>query len=126
MADKYYIGDLCYILPNDAYDDIVCSFQYDDGCWHKVGKYRFAFGNTAYGDGIYNDNSGNLYPVDAGIIGILCLKGTGLIKKAQSLMEESCCLVVEFDTEPEVGISDGVFMFEHIVIDTAHEEEDER
>lgn len=30
-AGTYYVGDLCYILADDDYDEIVCSFEYGDG-----------------------------------------------------------------------------------------------
>ena len=72
-AGIYYVGDLCYVLPEDDYDDIICSFQYNDGDVYKINGYTFAVSNTAYGDGCYLDSFKNEYPVDAGIIGILRL-----------------------------------------------------
>lgn len=124
MSEKYYIGDLCYILPDSAYDEIVCSFKYDDGQWHKIGKYEFAFANTKYGDGVYSDNKGNSYPVDAGIIGILRLKATGLTKQANALAKEKICAVHTFDEKPTVYCSDGHFRFGGVAIDTDLAEDD--
>ena len=69
----FYIGDLCYLLPDKFYDDFwgrQCDFE--DGIFEVPdSEYSFAVGSTAYGDGSYVDDLGNTYDVDAGNIGIV-------------------------------------------------------
>lgn len=69
-AGEYWIGDLCYVLK-DVWDEFCVNleegeFTFKDG--RKVAWYH-----TAYGDGIYEDELGNSYPVDAGLIGCILL-----------------------------------------------------
>lgn len=68
----YYIGDLCYVLSDPVYETIFGGLGgYDNGLYKETRSDRFFFlSNTAYGDGIYCDNEGREYTVDAGIIGI--------------------------------------------------------
>jgi hypothetical protein len=77
QAGKYYVGDLCYVMHSEW--DEVCALLFadrtDHGCNEgeftlKDGR-RFAIYNTAYGDGVYADQFGNSYPVDAGSIGCI-------------------------------------------------------
>lgn len=69
-AGDYYIGDLCYVLSDELYHGVWGdNFGYDPG-YITNGTISFAMESTAYGDGEYEDDEGNKYPVDAGIIGI--------------------------------------------------------
>ena len=75
-AGKYYIGDLCYVM-NDAEWEEFCSITIDghnviDGEFQMKDGRRFATYGTAYGDGVYHDQYGHSYSVDAGLIG--CFK----------------------------------------------------
>ncbi len=74
---EYYIGDPCYVI--EEWDDFLgplWASQYTQFEWK--GKQCIGF-STAYGDGCYEDDEGNQYPVDAGIIGAvpieLCDRG---------------------------------------------------
>lgn len=70
-AGTYYIGDLCYVLSDDIYDNIFGGMDYCSGIYEeKATKRLFIVGNTAYGDGEYPGSDGNKFAVDAGIIGI--------------------------------------------------------
>ena len=81
--EGFYIGDICYVLPGSIYR----------GIWQKCYKFgkglikvsgaggaddepgsAFAVADTSYGDGIYWDEHGNEYPVDAGVIGLVPLE----------------------------------------------------
>lgn len=66
-AGKYYIGDLCYVIGGEDYDNTV-----GDGAdgFYTNGKHVIGYFGTAYGDGFYEDTHGRKYGVDAGIIGI--------------------------------------------------------
>ena len=64
---KYFIGDICYALPDDKYDSIWGDkYKYQDGVYEG-----FAVHGTAYGDGEYYGSDGVSYSVDAGVIGIV-------------------------------------------------------
>jgi hypothetical protein len=70
-AGEYYIGDLCYVLGDDVYDNVFGGTGYEAGLYQEKGTGRtFLVNNTAYGDGEYTGSDGNKFAVDAGIIGI--------------------------------------------------------
>lgn len=70
----FYIGDICYMLPQKYYD-IWCQEDCQDGIYDiKDKKARFAVGVTKYGDGTYFGDNGYGFPVDAGNIGIIPLE----------------------------------------------------
>ena len=58
-SGQYYVGDLCYLLSDEDYDNIVLSFRYDNQSTIIEGVTSF-HGFTAYGDGNYSDNMGFL------------------------------------------------------------------
>lgn len=64
---RYFIGDICYALPEDLYNQIWGEqYGYVDGAFQLFAAHR-----TAYGDGCYSGSDGNEYAVDAGNIGIV-------------------------------------------------------
>jgi hypothetical protein len=68
---EYYIGDLCYVLGDNVYDNIFGGTGYEMGIYTEKATGRtFLVGSTAYGDGEYRGSDGNKFAVDAGIIGI--------------------------------------------------------
>lgn len=85
----FYVGDICYVLDNDAYYGTwgqvpkKADGRYDmsadckgfrDGKFEH-GGYGFAVARTAYGDGLYHDShSEDEFPVDAGVLGIVPLE----------------------------------------------------
>ena len=70
-AGRYYIGDLCYVLGDNIYDNIFGGTGYESGIYEEKGTGRtFLVNSTAYGDGEYEGDDGNKFAVDAGIIGI--------------------------------------------------------
>ena len=72
-AGEYYIGDICYALSDDVYDNIFGGTGYYPGLFEEKGTGRFFFVNeTSYGDGEYSCRySGKKFFVDAGVIGIV-------------------------------------------------------
>lgn len=68
---KYFLGDPCYAVPDDYWDDLLdsCDFFNTTPVGVVNGNQVLSF-NTAYGDGTYEDQYGNEYPVDAGMIGL--------------------------------------------------------
>lgn len=116
-AGTYYIGDFCYILKEKDYDDIVCSFEYDEQPY-KYRKFLFCFNNTAYGDGLYGDQYGNKYSVDSGTIGLINIATKVMLKEANKLVKDKLANVVTFDKPFHVCCCNGLFEFGNIVIDT--------
>ena len=124
-AGEYYIGDFCYLLDNEDYDEIVCSFLYDDEPY-QYKKFNFLFGGTAYGDGQYSDNQGNsCYSVDSGTIGIINLPAEKLKEQATQLMSTYSANIVKFREPFSVHYDNGVFYYGHIIIDTDYSEDEE-
>ena len=75
-AGKYYVGDLCYVM-SDAEWEQFCKITIQgnkviDGEFEMPDGRKFATYSTAYGDGVYHDQYGHSYSVDAGLIG--CIK----------------------------------------------------
>jgi len=75
-AGTYYVGDLCYVM-NDAWDEVCGLTIKGHDCLEgeftlKDGR-RFAMYSTKYGDGVYYDQDGGSYSVDAGSIGCILM-----------------------------------------------------
>jgi hypothetical protein len=113
-AGKYWIGDLCYVLGNvwDEFCDLTTSghiclngeFELSDG-------RKFATYGTAYGDGVYIDESGRTYGVDAGLIG--CTLAEGLTEGIE------LGHIVDFPSDFVTYYEDkGVIRFGNVYIDT--------
>jgi len=74
-AGRYWLCDPCYAVPSNLWNDLLDSNNCFD---NPVGKVKASDGNiyhvlafgTAYGDGVYADQFGNQFPVDAGLIGL--------------------------------------------------------
>ena len=75
-SDKgFYIGDICYVLSTRDYHRIWGDQKrFSDGKVDIPGGLSFAVAGTNFGDGLYEDEDGNLYPVDAAVIGIVPLE----------------------------------------------------
>lgn len=113
---EYVLGDPCYVVPNDDWSDLLNSCNYFNS---PVGRVRdskiLAFG-TKWGDGCYRDTKGNVYPVDAGLI--------GLVPVAYAEVEPNS-VIVSF-SEPTLCLNDdGILKFGNYVIDTVLEEVEE-
>ena len=73
----FYIGDICYSLKDEYYDEIWGrKNQFEDGIFNvelENGKnYDFAVYGTKYGDGSYPDSNYNYeFFVDAGVLGVV-------------------------------------------------------
>ena len=124
-AGKYYVGDLCYVLP-ERWDEVcdliikdrVClegEFELSDGI-------KFAMYSTAYGDGHYYDQNGGGYSVDSGSIG--CVLWDRIDPKYE-ISAMRLGILVDIDESFDTSAEDGMIMIGDIVIDTIGENPDE-
>jgi hypothetical protein len=127
-AGKYILGDPCYAVPDSDWDALLksCNFFESPIGYIKDGLQEFpvlAF-STRWGDGCYKGTDGNLYPVDAGLIGLVPVEVVGM----ESLRSD-LCTVVTFTTAVKCSTdNEGKLRFGPITIDTDpadEEEEDE-
>ncbi len=111
----YYIGDLCYAIEDwDAFCKLTIKGNeciYGEFPW-KTGKL-WQHG-TAYGDGCYEDQEGNEYGVDAGLIGVLPIEFADKTEYELSELGR----VQEFPNGLECSYEDGIFYIGYLRIDT--------
>ena len=82
---------------------------------HYKKKKVFAH-NTIHGDGIYNDQFGNIYPVDSGILGITPVELTD--ESLEKKEEEKFGAIFTFNESFECKYENGTFYFGNIIIKT--------
>lgn len=118
-AGMYYVGDLCYVI--EEWDEF-CSVTIKgngvlEGEFELSDGRKFACYNTAWGDGVYQDQFGKEYPVDAGIIG--CILVSDITPKDYSDRIDGVLGNFHTFEEPFLTYSeDGVIVFGNIRIDT--------
>ena len=133
-AGKYYVGDLCYVM-HDEWDEVCGKFfegRDDHGCNQGVFQLKdgrkFASFNTKWGDGVYFDQGGEEYGVDAGLIGCISLNDIDLNADGNSTLGGQ---IIQFDSDFTVSGGeiyesrrdwDGVIRIGHIVIKTDDDE----
>jgi hypothetical protein len=119
-AGKYYIGDLCYVLGPDVYDNIFGGTGYRSGIYEEKNTGRaFLVSRTAYGDGLFVGSDFKEYAVDAAIIGIC---SASLMAK-----NDGGGHVYTFDEEITCRFMSGRFFFnwnsDSLVIDTTGDDD---
>jgi hypothetical protein len=123
-AGQYVLGDPCYAVPYEDWDDLLAScnyFQNPIGLITKdFTKKFFVLGfSTRWGDGCYAGSDGKEYPVDAGLIGLVPIE---LVED----LSEHYGNIVTFNKETICSSNgDGKLRFGGIVIDTDPEDENE-
>jgi len=129
---EYWVGDLCYVLDNDW--DEVCNLLFskkndpnqtmNKGEFQLQNGVKFAIYGTAWGDGVYLDQNGKCYSVDAGVIG--CVKVSDLHKIGESVASGGH--VHTFDNDFDTGYDSGTIFFGDLKIETdppQNDDEDE-
>lgn len=125
-AGKYYVGDLCYVMHKewDEFCDITIEGnQCLDGEFNLKDGRRFATFGTKWGDGLYKDQFGKEYSVDAGLIGCIRIEDIDLENEDNYTNGGQ---VIEFTRDfvvrggrNELGRDwDGVIEIGHLVIET--------
>jgi hypothetical protein len=133
-AGKYYVGDLCYVMTDEEWREF-CDLTLKgnsviDGEFNLKDGRRFATYCTKHGDGIYYDQYGHMFSVDAGLIGCILVSD---IKANKYVPLLDVGVFEEFGTDfvtgggrnlsPDWG---GTIQFGHIAIETHEEFEDEQ
>ena len=98
-AGTYFIGDPCYVLKDELYDEWGNESDYADGDYEY-----FAVGSTCYGDGVYYDEySKSEFGVDAGILGVVDMRyakdncDINLLNKLGRIIKVEDSLTFEYD-----------------------------
>lgn len=121
-AGTYYVGDLCYVIPDDDWFEF-CDRMFPEG--YPVGGVKempdginYADFCTKYGDGVFGDYAGGAYMVDSGSIG--CIPMCALPSDLSLDKIRHFGNVVSFDEAFEVEYDDvtGTITFGHIDIVT--------
>ena len=115
-SGTYYIGDLCYVLGGEVWDE-VCYLHYAHGCGQltlKDGR-EIAIYSTKFGDGEFDG-----VMVDSGTIGCILLDDIAELTSHRGIK------VVKFDRDFYTSEKSGLISFGHISINTddSHEYDD--
>ena len=118
-AGTYYVGDLCYVLKNSW--DAVCNMVIADrdcldGEFKLPDGRLFAMYSTRWGDGVYDDQEGRQYCVDAGSIGCVRLEDCDVSR--EDIEEDRLGHIVTFDRSFKTGAMHGQIIIDRLVIDT--------
>ncbi len=121
-AGKYYVGDLCYVM-HPQWDEFCSITIKDHDCYDgeftlKNGV-KFATYGTAWGDGVYFDQQGRQYGVDAGLIGCILVSDIN----DPEADPENDGQIIEFDEPFETSYSDGTIFIGHVKINTDDSDE---
>lgn len=123
-AGEYYIGDPCYIIPDEDWMPLLERTAYfglpnhsepsledwDDGVFHWDGRRCFVAG-TKWGDGCYGNEKGDkVVGVDSGTIAIIPLK-EGDSDNDKDGLPFLYSIIVSYGKRFQVWEEDGVFHF---------------
>lgn len=115
--DKYFIGDPNYVLK-DPYMYIL-NVQPDRGIFTNEGGLTFAKFRTYFGDGIFEDDDGDQYPVDSGCIAVLPMS---ICDEQQAEKHLGAIINMESpfpaEWEPDDGVEGDIVIANSIVIHT--------
>lgn len=70
-AGVYYMGDPCYAIDDDKWHDYLHTCLWSKDTEHVFEELPVLAFGTMYGDGCYQGSNGEMYGVDAGLIGVV-------------------------------------------------------
>lgn len=126
-AGTYFIGDPCYAIDNEVWDEYLNAIDYGSNdvvdFKYKRKKLSVWANRTAYGYGVYQDQFGNSYGVDAGLIGATPIE---FAKRYSKKEYQELGQIITFE-KPFVVHKEGkgLICIGHIEIDTEQEEIEE-
>ena len=115
---EYWVGDPCYAYTNNSdslWMPLLCNFL-DDSPLAQVGDNWFVAFPTAYGDGVYLDQDGREYGVDAGLIGVVPVDSAEPDAGTLYALHRTT-----FEREVQMYSEDGKIHIGRLVIDTSGE-----
>lgn len=114
---SYYLGDPCYVFKSqDRWIELLESSNYFKGTTEgKLDGYTVYAMGTAHGDGVYEDQFGNEYAVDSGLLGLVPLEICD-IECADSAVRLGN--VIEIEGGAIIGSNEGVLTLGEYMIDT--------
>lgn len=121
-AGEYFVGDPCYAVPNEQWDELLESCDYFNQPIGRAGEHEVLAFSTQYGDGTYRDTSGHTYSVDSGMIGITPMAMTNKSRKELKRLGR----IVNFEC-PVLASNheNGRIVFSGIEIETGDQEDDQ-
>tara|TARA_Y100000739_G_C20197169_1_gene279378 strand:+ start:77 stop:532 length:456 start_codon:yes stop_codon:yes gene_type:complete len=128
-AGKYYVGDPCYVIPDERWSTFCKAKYTDSNKPPKVGVFwlpegtKYANFDTKYGDGLY-ESSGKteqMFYVDSG--SIACIPVDALPNDKVEIAKGH---VIHFDKKFFVGYDaeNGMIMYDNLYIPTGWLDED--
>jgi hypothetical protein len=124
-AGTYFLGDPCYIISHDAgWMELLDSCGYFDGS--PVGEVHgcevLAFG-TKYGDGVYFDQLGRAFGVDAGLIGLVPVQPWE--HEVRKALGDGLGKLVVFTEDSTCTSEDGLLTFGPVAVINTDPDDDE-
>lgn len=130
-AGKYYVGDLCYVIPDALWSDVCNLIIVDDQVLNgqfQLKGCEFAIYSTAYGAGTYRDQMEREYLVDSGSIGCISIESIAKLSgNIDQVVENELGQVIDFDKSFSCYSDDGTIRFGSVAIATGsyYDDEDE-
>lgn len=111
-VESIVIGDPCYCLTEDIYDNVWGAKKYPDGILESDGEVVGIIQGTQYGDGSYDSMTNQTYDVDSGTLGIFDI---GYCKPQIELEQDESVQVFPANPDGEIDIeleySEGLMVF---------------
>lgn len=120
----YYVGDPCYVIADDKWDEFLEPYWATCGGEFMFAGHQVAAYSTAHGDGVYFDQDGNQYGVDAGMIGVIPME---LVTKRSAAEVQKLQLgaFIEFKEPFSTEEDGGTIIIGHVEIPTDYMEEED-
>lgn len=112
-AGKYYIGDPCYVVNDEEWDDLLEQTSHFTNEEQSYKGHNIFAGAIAFGDGLYYDNMERSYGVDSGNLGIIPV--VALNDLNIKLLHGH---IITFKFDFNVEINEGIFRFGDIIDST--------
>lgn len=116
-AGTYYIGDPCYIFE-ESWGKVLDNTKYFKDDTAKLFDNDFFCSSTAHGDGLFEDQNGCEYPVDAGCISCLPISLIEIDNKVTEEDIKNFGKIVTFKNDFVCQEEDGIFNIGDIIINT--------
>lgn len=111
-VESLVIGDPCYCLTEDIYDNVWGVKKYPDGILESDGEIVGIIQGTQYGDGSYESMTDQTYDVDSGTLGIFDI---GYCKPEIELQQDESVQIFPADEDGEIDVelefSEGLMTF---------------